>query len=87
MYQFPAFWSCICHILQLIILLLFMQHATHTVVFSQLLIDGRNEGVHAFVCQIRDENGRECPGIRVADCGHKIGLNGVDNGRIWYAQC
>lgn len=61
-----------------------MQHATHTVVFSQLLINGRNEGVHAFVCQIRDESGCECPGVRVADCGHKIGLNGVDNGRIWY---
>jgi len=60
-----------------------MQHASHTIVFSQLLINGKNEGVHAFVCQLRDEYGRECPGIRIADCGHKIGLNGVDNGRIW----
>ncbi|KAI3440773.1 uncharacterized protein J3R85_003230 [Psidium guajava] len=25
-----------------------------------------------------------CPNIRIADCGHKIGLNGVDNGRIWF---
>ncbi|GLJ54621.1 hypothetical protein SUGI_1173440 [Cryptomeria japonica] len=23
-------------------------------------------------------------GIRIADCSHKIGLNGVDNGRIWF---
>jgi len=60
------------------------QHATHTIVFSQLLINGKNEGVHAFVCQLRDEHGRECRGIRIADCGHKIGLNGVDNGRIWF---
>lgn len=60
-----------------------MQHATHTIVFSQLLINGKNEGVHAFVCQIRDAEGRWCPGIRIADCGHKTGLNGVDNGRIW----
>jgi acyl-CoA oxidase len=59
------------------------QHATYTIVFSQLLINGKNEGVHAFVCPLRDEYGRECPGIRIADCGHKIGLNGVDNGRIW----
>lgn len=59
-------------------------HATHTVVFSQLLINGRNEGVHAFIAQIRDKEGNVCPGIRIADCGHKIGLNGVDNGRIWF---
>ncbi|KAH8932954.1 hypothetical protein BDL97_18G006000 [Sphagnum fallax] len=60
------------------------KHATHTVVFSQLSINGRNEGVHAFICQLRDAEGHVCPGIRIADCGHKIGLNGVDNGRIWF---
>ncbi|KAL2466601.1 Acyl-coenzyme A oxidase 3 [Abeliophyllum distichum] len=59
-------------------------HATHTVVFSQLNVDGNNQGVHAFITQIRDENGNICPNIRIADCGHKIGLNGVDNGRIWF---
>ncbi|KAD7116818.1 hypothetical protein R6Q59_006472 [Mikania micrantha] len=59
-------------------------HATHTVVFSQLEINGVNQGVHAFIAQIRDGNGNICPNIRIADCGHKIGLNGVDNGRIWF---
>ncbi|GFS34770.1 acyl-CoA oxidase 3 [Actinidia rufa] len=59
-------------------------HATHTIVFSQLNIHGNNQGVHAFIAQIRDANGNVCPNIRVADCGHKIGLNGVDNGRIWF---
>jgi hypothetical protein len=59
------------------------QHATHTIVFAQLHINGRNEGVHAFIAQIRDSDGDVCPNIRIADCGHKIGLNGVDNGRIW----
>ncbi|KAK3184048.1 hypothetical protein Dsin_031334 [Dipteronia sinensis] len=59
-------------------------HATHTIVFSQLEIDGKNQGVHAFICQIRDADGNVCPNIRIADCGHKIGLNGVDNGRIWF---
>lgn len=58
--------------------------ATHAVVFSQLHINGREEGVHAFIVQIRDEKGEVCRGIRIADCGHKIGLNGVDNGRIWF---
>ncbi|KAH6788890.1 acyl-CoA oxidase 3 [Perilla frutescens var. frutescens] len=59
-------------------------HATHTVVFSQLNIEGKNEGVHAFITQIRDAEGNICPNVRITDCGHKIGLNGVDNGRIWF---
>ena len=25
-----------------------------------------------------------CPGVRIEDCGHKGGLNGVDNGRLWF---
>ncbi|KAB1216524.1 Acyl-coenzyme A oxidase 3, peroxisomal [Morella rubra] len=60
------------------------KHATHTIVFSQLSINGKNQGVHAFITQIRDADGNVCPNIRIADCGHKIGLNGVDNGRIWF---
>jgi acyl-CoA oxidase len=60
-----------------------IQHATHTIVFSQLNINGSNQGVHAFIAQIRDLDGNICPNIRIAECGHKIGLNGVDNGRIW----
>ncbi|XP_068665356.1 acyl-coenzyme A oxidase 3, peroxisomal-like [Aristolochia californica] len=59
-------------------------HATHTIVFSQLHINEGNQGVHAFIAQIRDADGNVCPNIRIADCGHKIGLNGVDNGRIWF---
>ncbi|KAJ0989396.1 hypothetical protein J5N97_007752 [Dioscorea zingiberensis] len=60
------------------------KHATHTIIFSQLHINGTNQGVHAFIAQIRDADGNVCPNIRIADCGHKIGLNGVDNGRIWF---
>ncbi|ONK81634.1 uncharacterized protein A4U43_C01F31320 [Asparagus officinalis] len=59
-------------------------HATHAVIFSQLHINGTNQGVHAFIAQIRDADGNICPNVRIADCGHKIGLNGVDNGRIWF---
>lgn len=59
-------------------------HSTHTIVFSQLHINGKNQGVHAFIVQIRDADGNVCPNIHIADCGHKIGLNGVDNGRIWF---
>jgi len=59
-------------------------HATHSVVFAQLVIGGESQGVHAFVAPIRDENGDPAPGVRIEDCGRKIGLNGVDNGRIWF---
>ena len=27
---------------------------------------------------------RRCAGVRIEDCGAKLGLNGVDNGRIWF---
>ena len=44
---------------------------------------GEPKGVHAFVVPLR-EGGRVLPGIRIADCGHKWGNNGIDNGRIWF---
>lgn len=59
-------------------------HANHTVAFAQLHMGGRNEGVHAFIVPIRDAQGRTVPGVRIADCGHKTCLNGIDNGRMWF---
>ena len=53
-------------------------------VFAQLEVRGERHGVHAFLVPIRDELGRPLPGIRIADRGSKEGLNGVDNGRIWF---
>lgn len=53
-------------------------------VFAQLKTSGESHGVHAFLVPIRDDNGRACPGITIEDCGHKAGLNGVDNGRITF---
>ncbi len=40
--------------------------------------------MHALLVPIRDENGQHCPGVRIEDCGRKGGLNGVDNGRLWF---
>ncbi len=54
------------------------------VVFAQLITDGQNHGVHALLVPIRDDDGSPLPGVRVEDCGHKAGLNGVDNGRLWF---
>ena len=61
-------------------------HASHAVVFAQLILDGDSHGVHALVVPIRDDKGRPLPGVRIEDCGRKIGLNGVDNGRLWFSQ-
>ena len=58
-------------------------HATTAVVFAQLEVAGESHGVHAFVVPIR-EDGRVLPGVRIEDDGLKMGLNGVDNGRIWF---
>ena len=54
------------------------------VVFAQLQTGGESHGVHGFVVPIRDADGRPLPGVRIEDCGLKAGLNGVDNGRIWF---
>ncbi len=60
------------------------KHARLAVVFGQLDVGGTSHGVHAFVVPIRDAEGNVMPGVRIEDCGQKIGLNGVDNGRIWF---
>ena len=62
------------------------QSAHMAVVFAQLYIHGNHHGVHAFLVPLRDESGKTYPGIQIADCGGKAGLNGVDNGRIWFTQ-
>src|SRR4051794_6779651 len=56
------------------------------VVFAQLIAGGEPRGVHALLVPIRDEDGDPCEGVRLEDCGPKLGLNGVDNGRIWFDQ-
>src|SRR5919202_617563 len=53
-------------------------------VFAQLVVGGEPRGVHALLVPLRDEHGRVLPGIRIEDCGAKLGLDGVDNGRIWF---
>jgi alkylation response protein AidB-like acyl-CoA dehydrogenase len=54
-------------------------------VFANLILPGgRNEGFHAFLVPIRDKDGKAMPGVGIADCGYKMGLNGVDNGRLWF---
>ncbi|KAL4508172.1 hypothetical protein ABPG72_021545 [Tetrahymena utriculariae] len=57
--------------------------STHVVAFAQLLIDGKNYGVQAFIVQIRDTETHEpLPGITVGDLGVKMGYNAKDNGYL-----
>jgi acyl-CoA oxidase len=61
-------------------------HSKMASVFAQLIVDGKNEGVHAILVPLRDEKHQLLPGITVEDNGYKLGLNGVDNGKIWFDQ-
>jgi len=57
-------------------------HGQMATVFAKLIIDGHDYGVNAFIVSLRDTNGTTLNGITIGDCGHKMGLNGVDNGTI-----
>ena len=61
-------------------------HGRVATVFAQLETLGERYGVHAFVVPIRDEAGNPLPGVKIEDCGEKMGLQGVDNGRLWFDQ-
>ncbi len=65
-------------------------HGTAAVVFAHLVTAAPggprvDHGVHAFHVPIRDpETGAFLPGIGGEDDGVKGGLNGIDNGRLWF---
>ncbi|WP_114203773.1 acyl-CoA dehydrogenase [Janibacter anophelis] len=55
-------------------------------VFAQLVVDGETHGVHCVLVPIRDESGAAMPGVTITDCGSKMGLRGVDNGRLMFDE-
>ncbi|KAG2711848.1 hypothetical protein I3760_04G096600 [Carya illinoinensis] len=64
-------------------------HGKFATVFAKLMLPTHNTkgvsdmGVHAFIVPIRDlKTHQTLPGIEIHDCGHKVGLNGVDNGAL-----
>ncbi|KAK4756466.1 hypothetical protein SAY87_006593 [Trapa incisa] len=68
-------------------------HGKFATVFARLILpthDARGTtdmGVHAFIVPIRDmKTHQTLPGIEIQDCGHKIGLNGVDNGALRFCS-
>jgi len=58
------------------------RHGRMAVVFCQLHVGGESRGVHAVLVPIRGDDGSTAEGVEITDCGEKLGLNGVDNGRL-----
>ncbi|XP_022136505.1 acyl-coenzyme A oxidase, peroxisomal [Momordica charantia] len=68
-------------------------HGKFATVFAKLILptyDAKKTadmGVHAFIVPIRDlKSHKTLPGIEIHDCGHKVGLNGVDNGALRFSS-
>ncbi|KAL8034177.1 hypothetical protein ABFX02_12G010500 [Erythranthe guttata] len=64
-------------------------HGKFATVFAKLVLPTHDTkgvsdmGVHAFIVPIRDmKTHNTLPGVEIHDCGHKVGLNGVDNGAL-----
>jgi acyl-CoA oxidase len=60
------------------------RHGQIATVFARLVVGGADHGVHAVLVPIRGDDGQPLSGVRLEDRGLKEGLNGVDNGRIWF---
>ncbi|KAE8718540.1 Acyl-coenzyme A oxidase 2, peroxisomal [Hibiscus syriacus] len=68
-------------------------HGKFATVFAKLILPTHDStkvsdmGVHAFIVPIRNlKTHQTLPGIEIQDCGHKIGLNGVDNGALRFCS-
>ncbi|CAG8687735.1 20386_t:CDS:10 [Dentiscutata erythropus] len=59
-------------------------HAKWVIVFAQTIIRGKNEGVHAILVRIREEDMKISKGVVIEDMGVKFECNGVDNGKLWF---
>jgi len=46
------------------------------------LVKGKNEGIHAVLVRMRDDDMNTIPGVTIEDMGYKMGLNGVDNAKL-----
>ncbi len=59
-------------------------HGQMGTVFAKVIVNGQDYGVGAFLVSLRDKSGKTLPGVTIKDCGRKMGLNGVDNGVIYF---
>jgi acyl-CoA oxidase len=57
------------------------------VIWAKLIIKGKSYGVHPFVVPLRDKKTMKVyDGVRIGDCGSKIGLHLIDNGYIGFSN-
>lgn len=68
-------------------------HGKFASVFAKLILPTHDSkgvsdmGVHAFIVPLRDmKTHKMLPGVEINDCGHKVGLNGVDNGALRFTS-
>ena len=55
--------------------------ANISVIFAQLIVNGKNHGPHAFIVPLRDPITFDpYPNVTIGDCGKKMGLDTIDNG-------
>jgi len=55
--------------------------ATHGVIMANLILSGKNHGVHPFIVQLRSlDTGKNLAGIETGDIGLKMGFNSTDMG-------
>ncbi|KAG0356222.1 hypothetical protein BGZ54_000804 [Gamsiella multidivaricata] len=59
-------------------------HAKWCIVFAQTFVGGKDEGIHAILVRIREEDMTPSKGVRIEDMGVKFGCNGVDNGKLFF---
>lgn len=59
-------------------------HAKHAVVMAQLFVKGVNQGIHAVLVRLRDDELKTISGVTIEDMGHRMGLNGVDNAKLTF---
>lgn len=56
-------------------------YATHALIYANLIINGKKNGIQSFIVPIRDVKTMEpLPGVQVGDIGPKIGFFSKDNG-------
>lgn len=60
------------------------QTANMALVLANLIVKGKDYGIHCFVVPIRDEEHEVMPGVMIIDCGAKMGIHGVDNGLLQF---
>eukprot|EP00494_Astrolonche_serrata_P028154 UN28419 len=61
-------------------------HAHWVVVFAQMIIKGKNYGVHAFLVPVRNKDLTVRKGVKIEDMGIKMGCNGVDNAKLFFTH-